>query len=85
MEQFIQKITSMLKVHFAGCDVEIERVGARRVGGVLIWDGFEAREQIDRQREVWRMLRTHLSPKQQERVSAILTLTEEEAAAARQV
>jgi len=49
----------------------------------LIWSGFEGREQIERQHEVWKVLRTQLEQVDQLKVAAILTLTPEEMAAAR--
>jgi acid stress-induced BolA-like protein IbaG/YrbA len=84
MEDFMQRLTDLLRQQFANCELEIEPVGSGRIGGFLIWDGFTGREQIDRQREVWRVIRSSLDAHEQRRVSAILTLTPEEMASARQ-
>lgn len=83
MEEFIRRLTELLGQHFTLGEVELEIAGPRRVGGLLVWDGFVGREQIERQRTVWRVLREHLTPEEQLQVSAILTLTPEEMTAAR--
>jgi acid stress-induced BolA-like protein IbaG/YrbA len=84
MEQFIQKLTRLLGQHFADADVELESLGSGRFSGFLIWDGFEGQEQIKRQRQVWKVLRSELTATEQLKVAAILTLTRQEMAAARE-
>ena len=84
MEQFIQRIAQVLQQQFPGGEVDLERRGSDRVSGFLIWSGFEGREQIERQHEVWKVLRTQLELVDQLKVAAILTLTPEEMAAARE-
>lgn len=83
METFLQTIADLLHNHFPGSEVEMERIGDERFSGFLIWDGFAGREQIERQRAVWAMLRQSLSTEEQRKVAAILTLTPEEMTAAR--
>jgi hypothetical protein len=83
MDDFIQKLTQILQKNFTGSDLELQQASAQRVGGLLIWDGFAGKEQIDRQREVWRVLRAELTPDDQLKVAAMLTLTREEMGAAR--
>jgi stress-induced morphogen len=83
MESFIQKLTQLLQQKFPGSELELETATAHRVGGLLTWDGFTGKSQIDRQREVWRVLRTELTPDEQLQVAAMLTLTREEMSAAR--
>ena len=83
MDPFLQSIVDLLHSHFPGSEVEIERIGEQRVSGFLTWDGFVGREQIERQRAVWAVLRQALPPEEQRRVAAILTLTPEEMTAAR--
>jgi hypothetical protein len=83
MEEFIQRLTNVLLQRFPDSELELEPAGAR-VGGFLIWDGFEAAEQIERQRQLWRVLRAELSPEDQLKIAAILTLTHGEMTTARQ-
>lgn len=83
MEEFIRRLTELLGQHFAQGEIEFEVAGPRRVGGLLVWDGFIGREQIERQRALWRVLREYLTPEEQLQVSAILTLTPEEMTGAR--
>jgi acid stress-induced BolA-like protein IbaG/YrbA len=83
MEKFIPKLRKLLAKNFAGSKLELDRIGGGRVSGLLTWDGFVEVEQIERQRTVWRILRSKLTPEEQHRVAAILTLTPEEMTAAR--
>lgn len=50
----------------------------RRMGGVLVWDGFANLAPMDRQEELWRALRARLSPDELRQLSLILTVTEDE-------
>lgn len=71
----VQDLTRLLKARFSGAAVKLERVhGGERVGGELIWDGFDGQEQIDRQLAVREVVR-QLPLDQQLDVSLILTLT----------
>ena len=83
MEKFIQKLTRLLRKHFPGGELDW---GPRRdrLAGFLIWSGFVGREQIERQRAVRKVLMAELTPEEQQRVAAILTLTPDEMAAARE-
>jgi len=83
MEDFIQKLNTLLIANFPGAELELELAGPRRVGGLMVWDGFIGQEQIDRQKALWQVIRSSLSPEEQLRVSAVLTMTPEEMAAAR--
>jgi hypothetical protein len=83
MENFIRKLRKLIAHHFAGARLELRRLGAGRVSGLLTWDGFGGVEQIERQRTVWGVLRANLTPEEQLRVAAILTLSSQEMAAAR--
>lgn len=74
-----EKVEASLKARFAGASVELDPpVPGERIGGFLIWDGFDGVEQIERQRQVWKELRDKLDASEQQDVSAILTLTPDE-------
>ena len=83
MEKFVRELTDLLRKNFPDCDLEIESVGAGRFGGFIIWNGFEDMEQIDRQREVSKVIKSNLDRAKQSRISALLTMTPEEMASAR--
>jgi len=74
----------MLRQEFPKCEFELERKGGDRVGGFLIWNGFEGLEQIDRQRKVSAVLKQKLSVAERQHVSALLTMTPDEMEFARQ-
>ncbi len=45
-----KKLTQALALRFSGADIKLRQSRpGRRVGGTLIWDGFEGEPQIDRQ------------------------------------
>jgi hypothetical protein len=49
--------------------------GSDRIGGVLVWSGFECVPHSARQAALWRELQAHLSPEELSLVSLILTVT----------
>jgi hypothetical protein len=83
MEDLLQKLNALLRSHFQDCELEVEYVGEGRVSGFLIWEGFAEYDHIDRQRKVWGVIRQNLSPEEQSRIVAVLTMTPEEMTSAR--
>jgi hypothetical protein len=84
MEELIERLTRLFSSQFSGSVAELEPVRPiDKVGGYLIWEGFEEMEQIDRQRQVSNVVRT-LVPGDRSRVTTILTLTPAEAMAMRE-
>lgn len=75
------RINRRLEQSFPGATVELETPYDDRVGGVLLWDGFQGVDQIDRQRRLWKALRSGLTQGEQLRVTAILTVTPSERSA----
>jgi len=85
MEEIIEKLTRIFSERFPGSVAELEQSAfAERVGGSLIWSGFDAVEQIDRQRQVNRAVSEGLAPEEQGQVTAILTFTPDEVAVMRE-
>ena len=79
MDEFIQHLTDVLQQLFPGSTPELEQFQPlTKVGGFLIWDGFEGVEQLDRQRQVHAALRQTLSQVELQQVTTILTATPEE-------
>jgi len=83
MEKFIQKLTTLLRRKFKNADIELEVMDGGRITGFLIWDGFQGKEQMKRQRVLWRELRASLTSKDVLRIAAIFTFTSDEMAAVR--
>jgi hypothetical protein len=80
MEEFIQQLTEILKEEFPGSNPELKHASPlQKVGGYLIWNGFDGMEQIDRQRRLGAAIRKRLSISEQVKITTILTLTPEEA------
>jgi len=68
-----QKIRRVLKQEFPKADITIDRPGSK-VTGLIVWQGFDGLEQIDRQSHLWKILRSRLSPDEQFKIAAILTM-----------
>jgi acid stress-induced BolA-like protein IbaG/YrbA len=82
MEQKIGRIQKIFEAGFPGATAELEYVKPlRKVGGFLIWDGFQGVEQLKRQRALSRALKEGLEPKELAQVTTILTITPGEAEA----
>ncbi len=69
----------LLQKKFHGAKTKLAMFEGDRVGGTLIWDGFEGMAQIDRQQQL-RQIIAELPPEQQLKVSFILTITADELA-----
>jgi hypothetical protein len=71
-------LKKLLQTAFPGATVAITRFSpGGRVGGSLIWDGFDGKLQIDRQTHL-RQVVDKLPKKEHSKVSFILTLTKDE-------
>ena len=89
MDDLMFVLDDKLRQHFAGARPALEWVPSAisdkkdallweepsRVGGFLIWDGFDGISQHERQHHVWKMMRAELTPELLKRVIAVLTLT----------
>ena len=80
MDSLVNKLEHLLTSRFKDAEVDLERFRqSKKVGGFLIWKGFEGKEQIKRQQAVWKLLRAQLTKVELQRLTAILTLTPAEA------
>jgi hypothetical protein len=76
MAPLINRLKELLASHFPGATADLETVAPiNKVGGFLKWDGFEAVEQIDRQRRLRAVIREELSRQEQSQLTTILTVT----------
>lgn len=73
-----KKLKDVLETQFAGATFQPEKAGANRISGFLVWGPFQGTEQIQRQRDLWKVLEEKLTAEELTRVSTILTLTPEE-------
>lgn len=79
MDGVAERVRSTLEGAFPGAKIDLEQASpSDKIGGTLIWDGFENMEQIDRQRQLAKVIREGLSREDQLRVTAILTFTNAE-------
>ena len=80
----IEKLKETLATAFPGSTPELEVVeGVGRIGGFLIWSGFDDMDQLSRQRALSGALRDRLDREQLLGVTTILTLTPDEVAVMR--
>lgn len=76
-----QKLKRALTSGFRGAEVMLTPFNhGKRLGGTLIWTGFEGKPQIDRQVELRRLIDKALPLDERLQVSFILTVTPEELA-----
>ena len=75
MESMQGRVETVLEREFPKCEIELEPREGGKIGGVLVWQGFEAVEQIDRQHALWEVLRKHLSEEDRLAITAIFAIT----------
>ena len=75
---FSERVRDVLNENFSGAQVSVEDYdGEERVGGYILWDGFDDQEPIDRQLAIFKVLRDKLGSEAQ-RVSLIFAYTPRE-------
>ena len=75
---FSKRVRDVLNENFSGAQVSVEDYdGEERVGGYILWDGFDDQEAIDRQLAIFKVLRDKLGAEAQ-RVSLIFAYTPRE-------
>jgi hypothetical protein len=80
----LETLTKILAAAFPGSTSELEAVpGTERIGGFLIWNGFDGMDQLNRQRKLSTALRERLNPAQLLGITTILTMTPDEVAVMR--
>ena len=83
MEQLtLKELRELLEVRFPGVELELEYVKpSKKIFGSVVWRGFVGKDQVKRQRMVWKVLEERVSRGKQLQVSALLTFTPEESTA----
>jgi acid stress-induced BolA-like protein IbaG/YrbA len=76
MDLTIKRLRQALEEKFPDAETELERFpGTKKIGGYLIWDGFEGFDQLERQQLLSNALRESLGDDYRSRVTTIFTLT----------
>lgn len=76
MEELAEEIRALIEGHFEGAQADIEPISEHKVGGTVLWNGFDEQRQSDRQQELWDFLRNNLNPRQQMGIATLLTFTQ---------
>jgi len=73
--EIVGQIESIISEVFPGGEVylDIDR-HSMKISGILVWEGFGAADQVDRQTQLWNALRSRLGA-DATRISAIFTYT----------
>ncbi len=85
MEQLKSALEEWLPQQLAGAMVEIDPLRRGfKISGIVIWQGFDGLEPIDRQSMMWKKLRAHFSREDQLRIAILITFTPAEYAVHRE-
>jgi hypothetical protein len=79
------RVRRILAEEFNGARIDLERETPEdKITGSLVWDGFEGKDQLDRQLAVRGILRSKLAVDQAAQVGLIITVTPDEMAVLRE-
>jgi hypothetical protein len=78
MDSFLTRLNEALRAGFEGAEPRLEVPYEDRVGGILSWQGFAGKDQIDRQRQLSAFLRQTFSQEELQRITAIFAVTPNE-------
>ena len=77
----IGDVKQLLSAAFPGAEVHLKRFRpGNRIGGSVVWNGFDGQMQIDRQVRLRDVIDSELPAEQRTQVSFIMTLTPDEEA-----
>ena len=76
MEQLKSALEEWLPQQLPGAEVEIDPLRRGfKISGIVIWQGFDGLEPIDRQSIMWKKLRAYFSREDQLRIAILITFT----------
>lgn len=76
MENLAWKTQELLRQRFPGCMAQFDwEDSLSKLGGEIIWDGFDGMDMLDRQTLLWSILRERLSDDEQHAFTLIYTFT----------
>jgi acid stress-induced BolA-like protein IbaG/YrbA len=80
MAKLVNKVNGILKKHFPTAILEIESsTDSKKLGGFITWSGFKGKDHVKRQELIWNALTKSLTREEQLKITAIFTLTPDEA------
>jgi acid stress-induced BolA-like protein IbaG/YrbA len=85
MEYLKSELEDWLPQQMPGAQVEIDPLRRGfKLSGIVVWQGFDGLEPIDRQSIMWKQLRAHFSREDQLRIAILITFTPAEYAVHRE-
>lgn len=72
-----QKVIDALQSAFPGIEVQLDEIPGERISGMVIWAGFAALDQVDRQNRIRAALKKELGAEVTQ-VGVLLTYTRDE-------
>ncbi len=75
-----QQVTQILKQAFQGMDVDLDERTDSRLSGMVIWEGFDDQDHIERQQLIRKVLKQALGTEFQQ-IGLLLTYTPREISA----
>ncbi len=77
----VTKLRQLLQENLKGADARIDPPSPTgRIGGTVIWDGFEGMDQLDRQNSIWKIIDDNMDQEERRGILLLLTLTPQELA-----
>jgi hypothetical protein len=74
MDKVLQKLKKVLKEEFPSAKLEIKRDWyPARIGGSIIWRGFNGKDDVERVHRVWRAIRRSMTEAEQKELGFFFT------------
>lgn len=78
-DQIVNRLKALFEKTFQNAHVDIDPPSPTgRIGGTIVWQGFEGRDQLDRQNEVWAIIDKNFNDDEKRNIILIMTLTPDE-------
>jgi acid stress-induced BolA-like protein IbaG/YrbA len=75
METFEQKVRNILRLQFKGEGIQFHHDPGERIYGFIISEKFEGLDFLTRHEMIWSVLRSHLTPEEQQQIIGFLEYT----------
>lgn len=76
MERLKLALEEWLPQDFPGAKVEIDPLRrGYKISGIIVWQGFDGLEPLDRYNLLWQTIRIHFSQEDQLRITMVIPLT----------
>jgi len=75
MDKVLQKLKRVLKAEFPSAKLEIRRDWyPSKIGGLIIWRGFNGKDDVERQERVWNAIHRAMTAAEQEHLASFFAL-----------